>query len=100
MKVGSLSGGSGGETSDTDNTKPDDSQRQPPEGGNNEEGINVETIRDKEAIEEGTSTNQRKTDLAKALDNHVDKLDAMLDSADNAYHSMSQQNKQMKRFLK
>lgn len=41
----------------------------------------------------------RKSDLAKALDKHVDKLDTLIESADNAHFSMSQQNKEIKRFL-
>lgn len=42
---------------------------------------------------------QRKTDLAKALDNSVDKLDSMIYKAENAQYSMAHQNKQMKSFL-
>lgn len=97
MKVGSLSGG---ETNDNTSSevKPDEQEREPPEGGDDTDNID-ETQSDRNKV--GTSTtNQRKTDLTKALDNHVDKLDSMLESADDAYHSMSQQNKQMKKFLK
>lgn len=43
---------------------------------------------------------QRKSDLSKALDNHVDKLDSMLEKADNAHYSMQHQRKQMQSFLK
>ncbi|GJQ79911.1 hypothetical protein Trydic_g18355 [Trypoxylus dichotomus] len=43
---------------------------------------------------------QRRSDLSKALDNHVDRLDAMLDKADNAHYSMQHQRKQMQSFLK
>lgn len=46
-----------------------------------------------------TEHNMRKSDLARALDNSVDKLDAMIDKAENAQYSMQYQNKQMKAFL-
>lgn len=48
---------------------------------------------------EARNGNEKKGDISRTLDNHVDKLDAMLESADNAYHSMSYQNKQMKKYL-
>ncbi|CAH0548851.1 unnamed protein product [Brassicogethes aeneus] len=49
-----------------------------------------------EVRENGT---HRKSDLTKALDNHVDRLDLMLEKAENAQYSMKHQNNQMKRFL-
>ncbi|XP_031331302.1 uncharacterized protein LOC116162021 isoform X2 [Photinus pyralis] len=42
----------------------------------------------------------RKSDLADALDNHVDKLDLLIENAENCQYSMSEQNKQMKKFLR
>jgi hypothetical protein len=39
------------------------------------------------------------SDLARALDNHVDRFDALIEKAENAQYSMSYQNKEMKRFL-
>lgn len=110
MKVGSLSG-SDATSNETrgDNVKPEDEKREPPEGANSDtnstddDGNNTKDgdVMGTSSSSSITSTNRntRKTDLTKALDNHVDKLDGMLDSADNAYHSMSQQNKQMKKFL-
>lgn len=47
----------------------------------------------------GSENGQRKSDLSRALDNHVDKLDSMLEKAENAHYSMAHQNKQMKKFL-
>lgn len=49
--------------------------------------------------EEATPGNYRKSDLAKALDNHVDKLDLLIEKAESCQYSMSEQNKQMKKFL-
>lgn len=43
---------------------------------------------------------QRKSDLAKALDRNSDKLDTMLEKADNAHYSMQYQRNQMQSFLK
>lgn len=87
MKVGSLASG---ETSNGQEAGKSDE----------EEAANSAEIDDSNNEEIASPENQRKSDLSKALDNHVDKLDAMLESADNAYHSMTQQNKQMKKFLK
>ncbi|KAI4454357.1 hypothetical protein MML48_9g00002403 [Holotrichia oblita] len=43
---------------------------------------------------------QRKSDLAKALDRNSDRLDTMLDKADNAHYSMQYQRSQMQSLLK
>lgn len=42
---------------------------------------------------------QRQSDLARALDNNVDKLDLLIEKAENCQYSMSHQNKEMKKFL-
>lgn len=42
----------------------------------------------------------RRSDLAKALDTDLSKLDSMIEQAENAQYSMTHQSKQMKRFLK
>ncbi|KAK5638625.1 hypothetical protein RI129_012920 [Pyrocoelia pectoralis] len=42
----------------------------------------------------------RTGDLANAFDNHVDKLDLLIEKAENCQYSMSEQNKQMKKFLR
>ncbi|KAF2900806.1 hypothetical protein ILUMI_05345 [Ignelater luminosus] len=44
-------------------------------------------------------SDQRQSDLARALDNNVDRLDLLIEKAENCQYSMSQQNKQMKKFL-
>lgn len=41
----------------------------------------------------------RKSDLAKALDTDLSKLDSMIEQAENAQYSMSHQSRQMKKFL-
>ncbi|RZC31890.1 uncharacterized protein BDFB_009018, partial [Asbolus verrucosus] len=46
-----------------------------------------------------TNGNCRKSDLGQALDNHVDRLDSMIELAEKAQYSMAHQNKEMKRFL-
>ncbi|KAJ3651145.1 hypothetical protein Zmor_017201 [Zophobas morio] len=46
-----------------------------------------------------TEGGTRKSDLAKALDTHLDRYDAMIEKAENAQYSMAHQNKEMKRFL-
>ncbi|KAK4878660.1 hypothetical protein RN001_011166 [Aquatica leii] len=41
-----------------------------------------------------------KNDLSNALDNHVDKLDLLIEKAEHCQYSMSEQNNQMKKFLR
>lgn len=52
-----------------------------------------------ESTQNGMAT-ERKSDLARALDNHVDKIDDMIEKAENAQYSMAYQSKQMREFLK
>ncbi|KAF5281363.1 hypothetical protein FQR65_LT14761 [Abscondita terminalis] len=46
------------------------------------------------------TTEPRKSDLSNALDNHVDKLDLLIEKAEQCQYSMSEQNKQMKKFIR
>lgn len=91
MKVGSLAG-EGPSTSG-----------EPTEGENSTETHNPEDSENSEEPKnpQNGATNEapRKSQLAKALDNHVDKLDSMLEKAENAQYSMAHQNKQMKKLL-
>lgn len=52
-----------------------------------------------EASQNGT-TPVRKSDLARALDNHNDRFDEMIEKAENAQFTMNYQRKQMQNFLK
>lgn len=49
---------------------------------------------------ESEHPSQRKSDLNRALDNNVDRLDSLIDKAENAHYSMENQRKQMQSFLK
>ncbi|XP_017777676.1 PREDICTED: uncharacterized protein LOC108563494 [Nicrophorus vespilloides] len=86
-KIGSIS--SNGESKPQEKGSSSD---QPQEEQQEEE---VESV-----VAEASGENPRKSDLAKALDNHVDKLDTLLDKADNAQYSMQEQTKKMKRLLR
>lgn len=62
---------------------------------------NVETTGMKEEEGEvGEGMSQRKVDLCRGLDGNLDKLDSLLDKAETAHYNMSDQRKQMNKFLK
>ena len=44
--------------------------------------------------------NYRRSDLSRVLDDHVDRLDTLLEKSEGAHLSMEAQRKQMKRYLK
>ncbi|KAJ8956274.1 hypothetical protein NQ318_015010 [Aromia moschata] len=60
--------------------------------GNRTEGSEAEKV------QHCTST-ARKSDLAKALDKDFDRIDSMIEKAENAQYSMAHQRKQMKKFM-
>lgn len=43
---------------------------------------------------------ERRSELARAMDNHVDKLDSLINKAERAEMALNNQNKQIKSFLK
>lgn len=53
-----------------------------------------------EPPQEPSNLPQKKADLYDAVDNQMDKLDAMISKAETAHISMEQQRKQMNKFLK
>ncbi|CAK9832820.1 hypothetical protein ANTRET_LOCUS9601 [Anthophora retusa] len=73
-----------------------------PETSTNEENLTLEISNDKKQIEniETNTTVQKKIDLNKKMGSHLDKLDSLINKAENAQYSMQYQTKQMKRFLK
>lgn len=50
--------------------------------------------------EVGEGMSQRKVDLCRGLDGNLDKLDSLLDKAETAHYNMTDQRKQMNKFLK
>lgn len=76
--------------------------------GNNDDEIpksdlNINTAIDdlnKMTVAENKSTPAKKVTLEDQMTSQMDKLDSLIYKADNAQYSMSEQNKQMKKFLK
>ncbi|CAK9796498.1 hypothetical protein ANTPLA_LOCUS825 [Anthophora plagiata] len=73
-----------------------------PETSTNEENLTLEISNDKELMEntETNTTVQKKIDINEKMGSHLDKLDSLINKAENAQYSMQYQTKQMKRFLK
>lgn len=44
-------------------------------------------------------SSQRKSDLCRAMDGNIDKLDSLLDKAESAHYGMMEQRKEMNKFL-
>lgn len=94
-KVGSIASNEPGQSSSNEEYA-DPIEEEGAEKGNPEDSGHG----DEETGNGNSGTSQRKSDLSRALDNHVDKLDKMLEKAENAQISMAEQTKQMKKFLK
>lgn len=65
--------------------------------------VQNENFEDDTSQEEGGRTSlmsQKKVDINQKIESHIDKLDSLINKAENAQFSMQHQTKQMKKFLK
>lgn len=67
-----------------------------------EENLTVELSNDKKHIEniENNTMMSKTIDLNEKMGSHLDKLDSLINKAENAQYSMQYQTKQMKKILK
>lgn len=90
-----------------DNKETNNSQER--EGAEEEKKDEAETMGQSENPEDDqsqkedgktTSMPQKKIDLNQKIGSHIDKLDSLINKAENAQYSMQHQTKQMKKILK
>ena len=68
----------------------------------NDETMTVELSDDKSSMENTKSdtVKPKVIDITEKMGSHLDKLDSLINKAENAQYSMQHQTKQMKKFLK
>lgn len=69
------------------------------EAATNGDGTTENVPKNNGVEEDEKNGNQRKNDLAKALNTDLSRLDAMIEKAENSQYSMEHQRKQMKKFM-